>query len=44
MGFNALTQNCPYSLQTEGDKNSSYTVDFSATADPIIHHAPFVIG
>ncbi len=33
-----------YELNTKGYNPSSYTLDFSAGADPITHHAPFTIN
>ncbi len=32
-----------YTLSTKGYTSSSYTLDFVAPGDPVIHHAPFLI-
>jgi hypothetical protein len=33
-----------YVLKTTGYAKGNYSLDFSAGADPLTHHAPFVIG
>jgi hypothetical protein len=37
------TRGYQYTLKTTGYPAGSYTLDFIATGDPLIHHAPFVL-
>ncbi len=43
MAFDFSPQHYLYLLKTNGYKPHSYTLDFTASGDPITHHAPFLI-